>query len=269
MSGFSADWLSLRETYDQRARNPDVLAIVAATFSHLPSMTIVDLACGTGATRRAIAARLPKPQHWQLVDNDLSLLARAGTLPAPTGCTTRTLPIDLVRDLEIALDGPSDLITCSALLDLVSEEWLERLVTECAARRLPLYAALSYDGRVNLEPSDRFDANIIAAVNDHQTRDKGFGPALGPHAAKAIAKFCQTLGYEISEGPADWVLGANDRDMQRAVLTQWAQAVQEIGTMSTLNIASWLTRRIELLESGRSRISVGHVDVFARPTASR
>jgi hypothetical protein len=40
-----------------------------------------------------------------------------------------------------------DLITTSALLDLVSADWLERLTVEAAARRLPIYAALTYQGR--------------------------------------------------------------------------------------------------------------------------
>ena len=88
-----------------------------------------------------------------------------------------------MRDLEAALDGPIDLVTTSALLDLVSAEWLERLVVETAARRLPVYAALSYDGKIALSPQDPFDSDIVAAVNRHQHGDKGFGPALGPEAA--------------------------------------------------------------------------------------
>ena len=55
MTGFSADWLTLRELYDARARNPKVLAAVAASLAALPSLTIVDLACGTGSTLRALA----------------------------------------------------------------------------------------------------------------------------------------------------------------------------------------------------------------------
>ena len=90
------------------------------------------------------------------------------------------MPIDLNHDLEAALDGPVDLVTTSALLDLVSDEWLQRFVVETAARRLPVYAALSYDGRIEMTPADAADEKIIAAVNAHQRTDKGFGPALGP-----------------------------------------------------------------------------------------
>src|SRR4051812_29913292 len=146
MSGFSADWLSLREPYDLRARNPMVLDTVAAHLDPDLSVQIVDLACGTGSTARALGAHLPARQNWKLVDNDLSLLARAKARPAPKDTAINVVPLDLNRDLEAALDGPIDLVATSALLDLVSEPWLDRLVVEIVARGIPLYAALSYDG---------------------------------------------------------------------------------------------------------------------------
>lgn len=147
MSGFSIEWLTRREPYDRRARNTAVLAAVARSVAAYPSARVVDIACGTGATLRAMSGVLPQRQSWLLVDNDLSLLARAQ--PAPNAdVTVRTTPLDLVHDLETALDGPVDLVTASAFLDLVSAEWIERLVTEIAVRKLRFYAALTYDGRV-------------------------------------------------------------------------------------------------------------------------
>src|SRR5262249_58931637 len=96
------------------------------------------------------------------VDNDLSLLARAASKAIPGIAVTR-IPVDLTRDLEAALDGPVNLVTASALLDLVSDDWLDRLVTEVAARQLPFYAALNYDGRVSFDPVEPLDAAGIAA----------------------------------------------------------------------------------------------------------
>ncbi len=52
---FSAQWLALREPYGLRARNADVRDAVAASFKGAPSLRIVDLACGTGWTLRALS----------------------------------------------------------------------------------------------------------------------------------------------------------------------------------------------------------------------
>ena len=165
---FSATWLALREPYDARARNAAVLDAVAAFFRPQSSIAVVDLACGTGATLRTIGPRLPARQNWRLVDNDLSLLARAAGLARPPELTVAARAIDLVRDLEIALDGPTDLVTTSALLDLVSAEWLERFAVEAAARRLPVYAALTYQGRATLTPE--FELQLRQGGHDRRHR---------------------------------------------------------------------------------------------------
>ncbi len=158
MSGFSARWLALREPYDLAARNATVLDAVAGAFLDQTAISVVDLACGTGSTLRAVGPRLPPRQNWRLVDNNLSLLAQVAKPPGLPQLSLITRPVDLARDLELALDGPLDLVTASALLDLVSAEWLDRLIIEAAARRLPVYAALSYDGRTVTDPAAVFDA---------------------------------------------------------------------------------------------------------------
>ena len=232
------------------------------------SIRIVDLACGTGSTFARWRRIFPARQNWRLVDNDLSLLARASAMARPAGVTLTAVPLDLNRDLEAALDGPVDLVTTSALLDLVSEAWLERLAVEIAARSIPLYAALSYDGRIELGPPTRLDAAIIAAVNAHQRTDKGFGPALGPAAASfAIARFEARLFRR----PRHVRLGyrAGDREMQMEIFAGWASAAREIGDLSLADTVEWLTRRRDAVAAGRSSIRVGHVDIFARPTGTR
>ena len=179
---FSADWLALREPHDKRARNVAVLDALANSLAGTNPIRIVDLACGTGSTLRALSPRIQATQHWRLVDNNLSLLARISA-PSSSRVSFTTTPLDLQFDLEAALDGPVDLVTASALLDLVSELWVERLTTEIAARAIPMYAALSYDGCAEISPADPHDAAIMQSLNKHQRGDKGFGPALGPDAA--------------------------------------------------------------------------------------
>ena len=269
MSGFSADWLALRELHDARARNPAVLDAVAASFKSLPSIHVVDLACGTGSTLRALSPRLPAQQNGRLADNDLGLLARATAMSLPAGVKLFGVPLDLNRDVEAVLDGPVDLVATSALLDLVSDVWLERLAVEIAARAIPLYAALSYDGRIELGPVDPFNARIVAAVNAHQRTNKGFGPALGPTAASFAIKQFEELGYSVVHGQSDWDISPDDREIQMEIFAGWAGAAREIGDLSLADVAAWLTRRRDLVTAGRSSIRVGHVDVFARPTGTR
>jgi SAM-dependent methyltransferase len=269
MSGFSAEWLALREPYDRAARNAVVLDAVAAAFRGRTSISVVDLACGTGATLRAIGRHLPGQQTWRLVDNDLGLLARAASSGKPPHLSVVTQPVDLVRDLELALTGPLDLITASALLDLVSAEWLDRLIIEAAARRLPVYAALTYDGRAAVEPGRPLDAELVAGFNLHQRTDKGFGAALGPTAATRALERFEHFGYAVVQGRSDWMFGPDDRTIQDVLFAGWA----ELGALTTASptdrIATWLARRRADLAQGRSSLRIGHVDIFARPIGTR
>jgi hypothetical protein len=265
--GFSAQWLSLREPYDLAARNATVLNAVAEAFVGRTSIALVDLACGTGASLRAISGHLPARQHWRLVDNDLGLLARAAALGKPPDINVLTRPIDLVRDLELALEAPLDLVTASALLDLVSSEWLDRFVIEAAARHLPVYAALTFDGRISLEPREALDQEIMAAFKAHQRSDKGFGPALGPTAGERATDRFAYFGYAVAEGRSDWVLEPKDAKIQDAVFSAWAE-------LNTLTLppeatAKWLALRRAHLAEGSSRLEIGHVDLFARPMGRR
>jgi hypothetical protein len=265
---FSAAWLEMREPYDRRARNASVVEAAVAPFADRPSVTVADLACGTGSTFRAMMPLIKSRQNWRLVDNDLSLLARTPQSTPPNSNVT-TVPIDLNLDLEAALDGPVDLVTTSALLDLVSDEWLERLVVETAVRRLPVYAALSFDGRIEMNPVDAADRKIVSLVNAHQRTDKGFGPALGPMAAQTAVERFERVGYVLVQGRSDWVFAPRDRDIQLEMLSGWAAAARDIGDVPLPDVAAWLKRRRDLVAAGHSSIRVGHVDLFARPTATR
>jgi hypothetical protein len=269
MSGFSARWLTLREPYDLAARNATVLDAVAGAFLDQTAISVVDLACGTGSTLRAVGPHLPPRQNWRLVDNNLSLLAQVAKPPGLPQLSVITRPVDLARDLELALDGPLDLVTASALLDLVSAEWLDRLIIEVAARRLPVYAALSYDGRTVMDPAAVFDAELLAGFNLHQRSDKGFGPALGPRAAARAVERFEHFGYSVVQGRSDWVFGPDDRSIQETLFADWAGVGALTTTMSADEIARWLAQRRACLAQGRSRLRVGHVDIFARPTGMR
>ena len=128
---------------------------------------------------------------------------------------------------------------------------------------------MSYDGRIELAPTDATDDVVIASVNAHQRTDKGFGPALGPAAAKTAIERFEQLGYSVVRGQADWVFGPADREIQIETLSGWAAAARETGDLALADVVGWLTRRRDLVNAGRSTIRVGHLDFFARPATAR
>jgi SAM-dependent methyltransferase len=258
---FSARWLALREPYDRAARNPAVLEALRQSFTGAPSVRVADLGCGTGSTMRAVAPLLPTPQQWRLLDNDAGLLEAAHD-EAPARCDVTTVHVDLAGDLGRALAEDTDLVTTSALLDLVSAEWLDRLVAMLAISGRPLYAALSYDGRVCLVPASLNDEAIIAAVNRHQLTDKGFGPALGPGAATVAPERLREQGFAIEAGRSDWSFAPTDRAIQLDMLAGWASAAAEMGVALGL-IDDWLAERREHIAAARSQMLIGHLDFFA------
>jgi hypothetical protein len=134
MSGFPPTGFTVRTS---RLR-PCNKVIGALPQPHCPRSRSSILPSGASATLRAFAPHLPALQIWKVADNDLDPWVGAADAFHPRAGVTTT-PIDLVRDLKAAIDSSLDPVTTSALLDLVSDSWLQRLVTDVAARRLPFY----------------------------------------------------------------------------------------------------------------------------------
>lgn len=257
MSGFSADWLALREPADRDARAASVTATVIASLPVDRVVHIADLGCGTGSNVRFLAPRLGRRVTWHLLDHDASLLREAARLLGQ-GVETRVADLRTLRPGDI---GPADLVTASALLDLVSEDWLADFVRTCRGLGAVVLVALNYDGRVECTPSDPEDAFVIALVNRHQRTDKGFGPALGPDSGARAAARLAEAGYTVVTAKSDWVIGPDRAALQRELIRGWAGAAVEIDAGSRARIDAWLTRRLAHVDAGRSHLIVGHDDV--------
>lgn len=267
MSGFSAEWLALREPADERARADRVTRHVVSALAGLAPARIVDLGSGTGSNVRYLSPRFAKDTQWLLVDNDPVLLDVAA----------RSVPVAVevrwhdVRHLDASLFAGRHLVTASALLDLVSDRWLLALAERCRAARAHILFALNYDGRLHCMPADPDDEMIRDAVNRHQRGDKGFGPALGPASgARADAAF-RAAGYRVSRARSDWDLGAAHAELQRQLIAGWAEAAAAVAPGDAVRIADWRRRRLAYVDRGVSRLIVGHDDVggvFARPDES-
>jgi len=290
MGDFSDDWLALRAPADSRARADALLAPLLEGWA--APRTVVDLGAGSGANLRHLAPRLGHPQHWICIDHDAELLERlparmrdwaaSGGHTIDTGdgdglrlagdgwsCTVTTRTLDLCADLD-RLDLPRHgLVTASALLDLVSADWLRRLLGQAAAAHCRLLFALSYDGVCVLEPGLPGDIEVIALVNAHQFGNKGFGTALGPSAADVAAGLCRHLGYRVESAGSRWVIDGEEPELQRALLDGWLAAALAMAPDSRERLVTWRRAREVTITDGSSVIEVGHRDIAAWPTQGK
>jgi SAM-dependent methyltransferase len=269
MSGFSADWLSLREPADHEARDPGLLGQLAAWAAPRKKLSILDLGCGTGSNARAMIPHLAGIQNWCLVDYDEALLAVAREKLAGESArhlraiTVRTLKEDFSEGLSMLLRERYDLVTASALFDLASTEWLEWMAKALASRRLPLYTVLTYDGAMDWDPPHPLDEAVREAFNAHQGGDKGFGPAAGPQAGPCLAEAFGAAGYEVTLADSPWRLGEAHSALMQANLEGVANAARETGLIAEAELDAWLAFRRQ-----GGRCTVGHVDLLALPPAT-
>lgn len=267
MSGFASDWLALREPYDHAARARDLLATLAAWAGERDRLEVVDLGSGTGSNLRGTSPHLPAAQTWTLIEYDPQLI-EAGSLglaELPTAVTARYRELDLARELDAAVPAGTHLVTAAAFADLVSAAWLDRLVATVTARQTALYMVLSYDGGWRWRPGDIFDAEVKRLFDAHQATDKGFGPALGPAAAAALADRLAGCGGRLLTGSSDWQLDDADQAIQAALLEGYVAAATELAPEQTGEITDWAAQRRKHIEAGRSVHRVGHLDLLWLP----
>ena len=278
-----------------------LLAASASRDSHQPDsrLRIIDLGAGTGSNLRYMAPLLGGAQDWLLVEHDPVLRAAqagcmrawagssglqavaadalamaSGTLP-PAGealvlsgpqfdCRLRGAALDLATQLEDLPLTTGALVCASALLDLVSESWLRALAGRAEKAAVPVWFALTYDGRIECEPAEPEDPRVRQLFNTHQRTDKGFGLALGPDAAWMADQVFTEHGYRTWSRRSDWNIGPGQRELQQALVDGWFEAASQIAGPDPA-LRDWLRRRLAHIETGRSRLLVGHVDLAGWP----
>jgi SAM-dependent methyltransferase len=278
MSGFSPEWLALREAADHRSRHEALARQMAGRFAGSDQITVVDLGCGTGSNLRCTARWLETThQSWTLVDYDPKLLAAASErlsswadraikddagLVLTKGRKTITVAFrqaDLTQNLDLALGDKPDLITASALFDLCSQSFISTFAKAVAARKAVFYTVLTYNGEQRWTPAHPSDDALAAAFHAHQITDKGFGGSAGPKAPEALRTAFQAAGYTVREGDSPWVLSnPADERLIGELAPGFAGAVRETGTVEARAVDAWL-------KIARTGAHVGHTDTLAVP----
>ncbi|MGF1562519.1 MAG: class I SAM-dependent methyltransferase [Geminicoccaceae bacterium] len=282
---FDPHWLDLRARFDDQARDRDVLQRFISVLPSHPRL--IDLGCGNGANLRHLSPALGARQSWVLVDHDRALLAdvpRAS--PAWVGAAggalqrhadgftidlisravdVRLVQADLAADLEHLAVEDCDGVVATALLDLTSAAWLDRLAALLVSHARPSLWTLTYDGRMAFTPAHAADAVIVEAFNADQRRDKGFGPALGPVSAPYLAGRLGDAGFALQKATSDWQIPAHDSAMLSAMVDGIAAAARMAAADQRAAIDAWQARRTQEIAANGLRMRIGHLDLLALP----
>jgi hypothetical protein len=278
---FALDWLALREPFDAAARSR---LLAERLIAHLPARPcLLDLACGSASLFRWLAPMIAAPQVWLFADRDAALLdaayartadwaeargwtvtfpQRAMLIHAPGGAwRIEALALDLADPAEIPFEE-ADAVLCSALLDLVSAEWIDHFT---ALLDRPLLACMTVDGRTRFLPPHPADPVLRTAFRRDQRRDKGFGPSLGPEAASRLLAALQENGFRTHSAPSDWRVRPTALAMQRALVSDMAETASQAMPARGGAIAAWEAARLRQALAMRLAIRIGHRDILAFP----
>ncbi|GAA1166450.1 hypothetical protein GCM10009673_23740 [Nesterenkonia sandarakina] len=280
-----ADWLGQRRRADHQAREkaaPLLETLLDRLHALLPaaadsttasaSVHVIDVGAGTGSNQAWLAPRLSVPQHWTLLDHDADLLEVAAEDPAAAGPIQTTRVLGTIEDLPGMTQGDAvELVTCSALLDLLSPREAELLADSIAGsiagsgvNHVAALLSLTVTGAVEISPGHTDDAVIAQAFDAHQRRDG----LLGPDAAGTVAQLLRERGAEVTLIGTDWTLDAGDAALIRRYLSDRADVAVEHDPSLAGPAQEWLAAREEQLDRGELEVTVGHLDLLSLPGTS-
>ncbi len=288
-----ASWLALRYRADGQAREHS-LPLVRAAAAHLmaaaldtpntsetASVIVVDVGAGTGANLRWLGPRLDefmgsaRSQDWELLDHDAALLD-AGEESNPAWLRSRTRHTGAVDALTTLLETSSApaLVTCSALLDLLTKGQIDSLVAATVTGADAALWSLSVTGTVELTPTHPDDAVVAERFNSDQQRSTtsstGLETLAGPDGWRVAVEAFTAHGWSVTTVDTPWVLGVGDEPLLRRLLTERAAAASTVEhqTGDQQMIESWLADRLDQVGGAGLVIRIGHTDLLALPVKS-
>jgi hypothetical protein len=279
---FDGDWLAARERLDGASRSLMLAQALAAVLPARPRL--IDLGAGTASLFRWLAPVIGRAQEWTLADADRALLERAFA-EIGSWAAGRGLPVTVsggvmavhtpqgawrVRAEMVDLAGPlsglglnrHDGVVCSALLDLVSAEWIAGLA---AGLKRPLLACLSVDGRDALRPVHALDRAVLAAFRRDQARPKGLGLALGARAPAQLAEALRGRGFALRMAESDWVIPVGAADMLDRLVASLGEVAARRLPDRRAAVRRWVATRAGQVDRRRLALRIGHRDCLAIP----
>jgi hypothetical protein len=260
------DWLVARVTADNAARAATLTTLLPQLIDYLidpdlPDATvqIIDLGAGSGANQRWLAPRLPIPQRWLHVDHN-PVISRSQPLPAETVIIDAS--VEALDQLLASSNGRRQLVTCSALLDVLTTEQITAVCQAAINHRVAAFFSLTVTGDLILDPPHPHDQLLSAAFNDHQRR----AGRPGPDASALTVELLGAAKFAVRIQDTPWQLTADSAPafVDQLLTERLAAAVAQDPALVAA-AADWLDLRRAQLAAGVLRIELAHCDILGLP----
>jgi hypothetical protein len=223
-------------------------------------LEIIDFGAGTGANQRWLAPRLPFQQHWIHLDHDPAI---SRWVPLPDGTMIIDSSVEALGHLLGTFDRERCLVTCSAVLDVLSTDQLATVCQAVIDNQVPALFSLTVTGTATMDPVNAHDQPLLAAFNDHQRR---VGRA-GPDAIRLAVNALGASGFTVRTQQTPWRLTASsDSALFEQLLQERLDAAVTQDSSLAAAATTWFELRRSQLAHRILRIEVGHRDVLALPT---
>jgi hypothetical protein len=259
-------WLAARAAADTSARASTVESLLPDLINYLIEiravdgvLEIIDLGAGTGANQKWLAPRLPFQQRWIHLDHD-PVISRS--LPQPGDTMIIDSSVETLGRLLAEGSVDHRLVTCSALLDVLTTAQLDAVCEAVIDHQVPALFSLSVTGAQSVSPVDPHDQRLLDAFNDHQRR----AGRAGPEAITLAGAALRAGGFTVSSAETPWQLSApgDSAFVSQLLQERLDAAVAQDPGLSVLAKA-WFELRRAQLELGVLQIEVGHRDILALP----
>lgn len=273
MIGAAQDWLEARVPFDDAARQQALPLLDRAAQALLDAdptgrtpLTVVDLGAGTGKSaawfRQHLTPRLPgRSIQWLLVDAhepSLEIAARHLADAATIVTQLSELPTALAEHLSEQPAPGTLLLTCSAVLDVLTQDDVEAVLTTLSTYHGVGLFLLSITADWHLEPTDPRDPEIARAFADHQR----LNGKLGADGGEAMLRTARERGIQTVHGNSAWHLSApRDTEFTRRFLAERVAAAIEAAPELTDEALEWLETR-NRQATDHLNVSVDHRDVL-------
>ena len=239
---------------------PELINYLIETSDHQSGIQIIDLGAGTGANQRWLARRLPLRQRWIHLDHDPII---SQSLPLPDDTMIINEGVEALRQLLDSRAGHRRLVTCSALLDVLTTAQLDAVCRAVIDNQVPALFSLTVSGTLAVVPSDPDDQPLLDAFNDHQRRA---GHA-GPEATSLASNSLRAAGFRVLCEQTPWQLTASSgQAFVDQVLQERLNAAVAQDPALTPTAVAWLELRRVQLALGVLRIELGHCDILTLPS---